>query len=334
MGITMEEDPSTEAGCESVLEGTEAADSTHSTGVPQPAGESSSIGAPMVEAHASVGDLSPFGADSGSAVRAPDSFVYAIGRVEPRFPSLAVEKEFAQIASRDSTEGLTDRETLQKVISDRSNRYLARQLCWVFLIENLENYILIPNDPADYDLLIEAVRAEPRRDDLDVVIGTLGPLAPPGACGGLDVPVVVFDQLYSFDRDSLVSSVPRPESIAQKGDARFRAAVGELADRIMQMTDNAGATDEHRALNYLAVRYPAIYAMAAEAHARNASPTGVEVRPSRISDVRVIVDVIFSQTHRETDVTEKSFVRVDVTEEFPFLVSKLAPFYELNYNRR
>ena len=32
----------------------------------------------------------------------------------------------------------------------------------------------------------------------------------------------------------------------------------------MQMTDNAGATDEHRALNYLAMRYPAIYAKAAE----------------------------------------------------------------------
>jgi hypothetical protein len=334
MGATMEEDPSTEAGGEPVLESTEAADSTHSTEAPQSAGRSASIGTPMVEPHASVADVSPFGADSSSAVRTPDSFVYAIGRVEPRFPSLAVEKEFAQIASRDSTEGLTDRETLQKVVADRANRYLARQLCWVFLIENLENYVLIPNDPADYDLLVEAVRAEPRRDDLDVVIGTLGPLAPPGACGGLDVPVVVFDQLYSFDRDSLVSSVPRPDSIAQKGDARFRAAVGELADRIMQMTDNAGATDEHRALNYLAVRYPAIYAMAAEAHARNASPTGVDVRPSRISDVRTIVDVIFSQTHRETDVTEKSFVRVDVTEEFPFLVSKMAPFYELNYNRR
>ena len=334
MGTTMEEDPRTETGCESVLEGAEAADPTHSTGVPQSAEQSPVIGTPTVEAHASAGDLSPFGADSGSAVRAPDSFVYAIGRVEPRFPSLAVEKEFAQIASRDDTDGLTDRETLQKVISDRSNRYLARQLCWVFLVENLENYVLIPNDPADYDLLIEAVRAEPRRDDLDVVIGTLGPLAPPGTCGGLDVPVVVFDQLYSFDRDSLVSSVPRPGSIDQKGDAKFRAAVGELADRIMQMTDNAGATDEHRALNYLAMRYPAIYAMAAEAHARNASPTGVEVRPSRISDVRVVVDVIFSQTHRETDVTEKSFVRVDVTEEFPFLVTKLAPFYELDYNRR
>jgi hypothetical protein len=27
-------------------------------------------------------------------------------------------------------------------------------------------------------------------------------------------------------------------------------------------------------------------------------------------------------------VTEKHFVRVDVTEEFPFLVTKLSPFYD------
>jgi hypothetical protein len=101
-----------------------------------------------------------------------------------------------------------------------------------------------------------------------------------------------------------------------------------LFDRILQVADNAGAIDEHRAVNYLAVRYPAIYARAAAANAGNASLTAVDVRPSRLSGARRIVDVVFSYTHRQTDVTEKYFVRVDVTEEFPFLVSKLSPFYE------
>jgi hypothetical protein len=76
------------------------------------------------------------------------------------------------------------------------------------------------------------------------------------------------------------------------------------------------------------VRHPAIYATASEAFGRNASLTGVEVRPSRLSGTRNIVDVIFSYTHRETDVTEKYFVRVDVTEEFPFLVTRLSPYYD------
>ena len=32
--------------------------------------------------------------------------------------------------------------------------------------------------------------------------------------------------------------------------------------------------------------------------------------------------------NRNTDFAEKSFVRVDVTEEFPFLVTKLSPYYD------
>ena len=74
------------------------------------------------------------------------------------------------------------------------------------------------------------------------------------------------------------------------------------------MTDNAGATDEHRALNYLAVRYQAIYANAAEAFAQNCSLTGVECTGLALSGTRNVVDVIFSYTNRNTDVEEKFFV--------------------------
>lgn len=96
----------------------------------------------------------------------------------------------------------------------------------------------------------------------------------------------------------------------------------------MQITDNAGATDDHRALNYLAMRYPAIYTRTAEAFAQSFSLTSVEVRPSPMAGTRKIVDVIFTYTNRNTDFKEKFAVRVDVTEEFPFLVSKLSPYYD------
>ena len=39
--------------------------------------------------------------------------------------------------------------------------------------------------------------------------------------------------------------------------------------------------------------------------------------------------MIFCYTNRRTDVTEKFFVRVDVTEMFPFLVTKLQPYYDI-----
>jgi PatG Domain len=253
------------------------------------------------------------------------SYVYAIGRIEPRFPRMSVEKEFSQATGRVATAGLTDRQTVPAVLSKRENRYLVRQLCWVVTIEGLETYILAPRDPGDFDLLIGALRPTPQPWDLDCVIGVRGPIAPPDMCNGLMVPIVAFDQIYSFDRDALIKAIPKPEKASAK---EFAPAAEELFDRIMQMTDNAGATDEHRALNYLAVRYQAIYAKAAEEFARNASLTGVDVLRSPLSGTRTVVDVIFSYTSRDTDVTEKFFVRVDVTEEFPFLVTKLSPYYD------
>jgi PatG Domain len=253
------------------------------------------------------------------------SFVYAIGRVEARFPNLAAEKEFAQATGRADTSGQTDQQTFHTVLSRRENRYLARQLCWVLTIQGQDTYLLAPRDPGDIDLLIEAIRPAPSPSDLDVVIGLRGPIAPPEMCNGLLVPIVVFDQIYSFDRDALVKAIPKPAGTTPK---QFNPAAGELFDRIMQMTDNAGATDEHRALNYLAMRYPAIYARAAEQFARDFSMNGVEVRPSSLNGTRNIVDVIFSYTNRNTDYMEKYFVRCDVTEEFPFLVTKMSPYYD------
>lgn len=263
--------------------------------------------------------------DMGSNGMGIASYVYAIGRVEARFPNLAAEKEFAQATGRADTAGKTDQQAFHEVLSQRQNRYLVRQLCWVLTVQGMETYLLQPRDPADFDMLIDAIRPAPAPQDIDVVIGVRGPIAPPEMCNGLMVPIVVFDQIYSFGRDELIKAIPKPEKMT---DEQFGPAAEELFDRIMHMTDNAGATDEHRALNYLAMRYPAIYSKAAEEFAENHALTGVEVRPSPLSSGRSIVEVIFSYTNRNTDFTEKYFVRCDVTEEFPFLVTKMSPYYE------
>ncbi len=179
---------------------------------------------------------------------AAHGFIYALGKIEARFPSQGVEKEFAQVAGRTPSKGKTDREMMQAVVSAPENRYLARQLCWVLTLQGLETYLLAPRDPVDFDLLIQTVRGTPQPNDLDVVIGLRGAIAPPDMCNGLMVPIVTFDQIYSFDRDALIKAIPRPPKMPAK---EFQSAAEELFDRIMQITDNAGATDEHRALNYL-----------------------------------------------------------------------------------
>jgi hypothetical protein len=252
------------------------------------------------------------------------SHIYALGQVRALFPSLGVEKEFSQVVGRSKTSGLSDKEVLHAVCSERENLYLVRQLCWVLSIEGLDTYILQPRDPADYGSLIGTLRATPTPSDMDLVVGVFSNNAPQQTCNGLRLPLIGFDKIYSFDRKSLLEAIPPPKGV--KGD-EFAAASNELLSRVLQMADNTGANDEDRALNYLVVRYPAIYAKTAEAYAGNKSLTAVDVRPSALSSARKIVDVILSFTDRGTDVCDKYFVRVDVTEEFPFLVTKLSPYY-------
>src|SRR5262245_27350951 len=165
---------------------------------------------------------------------ASPSYVYALGRIEPRFPNLSVEKEMAQATGRAETMGLTDRQALHGVLSERQNRYLVRNLCWVLTIEGLETYILRPHDPLDWDLLVEGIRPRPRPGDIDAVIGLRGAIAPPDLCNGLSVPIVLFSQIYSFDADSLIKSIPRPQGMTEK---QFTPAAEELFDRISQIAD-------------------------------------------------------------------------------------------------
>jgi hypothetical protein len=267
------------------------------------------------------------------AIGAPPSFVYAIGKIEPRFPRLSVEKEFAQAVGREVTTGLTDRQAFVAVLNQPGNRYLARQLCWVMTVQGMETYIVVPRDSVDTDLLVGSLRPNPNPGDLDVVIGTKGPIAPPDLCNGLQVPVVAFDQLYSFGRDELIQGIIQRVKTAAKvldtaRDSEFQAAAEEVFDRILQLADNAGSSDTHRALNYLGVRAPTIYQLAIDQHAQNSRLSAVTIRPSSLSGTRKLLNVIFAFTNRNTDVVEKFYTCVDVTDQFPFLVTKLTPTYD------
>lgn len=253
-----------------------------------------------------------------------NSHVYAIGTIQARFPSMGVEKEFVQAVKEGETSNLTNQQALYKILSQEDNRYLAREVCWVFTIENLDTYIIQPKSETELTHLIEAIKPV-KGVDCDVIIGMRGPIAPPEMCNGLQVPIVLCDRIYSFNVDDFINAIPKPKSMK---DATFKEAAQELFLRIMQMADNAGEMDEHRAVNYVALRYPAIYAQTMEMYAADKSLSGVDVRPSRISGTRRIVQVIFSYVDRNTDVPEKYFTRVDVTEKWPFLVTKLQPFYD------
>lgn len=253
-----------------------------------------------------------------------ESYIYAVGRIEARFPSLGVEKEFVQALKENQTAHLTDQQVLYEILKQEENRYLTREVCFVFTVENMDTYILRPATQFELRQLVEALKPA-KGLDCDVIVGVRGPTAPPEMCNGLQVPIVLCDRVYSFEVEEFLNAIPQPKNMV-KGD--FKNAARELFDRIMQLVDNVGEMDEHRAVNYIALRYPAIYSLALEMHALDRSLVRVDVQPSRLSGTRRVVNVIFSYVDRKTDVVDKHFIRVDVTEKFPFLVSKLQPFYD------
>src|SRR5690349_12052430 len=122
------------------------------------------------------------GKESLSHVKESLSYVYALGRIDARFPSLAVDREFAQARRRADTGGKTDQQVFHDVLSVPENRYLVRQMCWVFSVQGLETYILRPRDSMDFHLLAETVRSAPNLNDIDIVVGLRGPTAPPELC--------------------------------------------------------------------------------------------------------------------------------------------------------
>ena len=123
-----------------------------------------------------------------SKLNSSPSFVYAIGRIESRFPNMSVEQEFIQVQGRTETTRQSETEARRAILTSRQNRYLARKMCWVMTIEGIDTYILEPQNTDDLDLLIETLRAPPKRGvDLDLVIGWIGPLATPKLCNGLIV---------------------------------------------------------------------------------------------------------------------------------------------------
>jgi hypothetical protein len=256
-------------------------------------------------------------------------YVFAIGKIGFRFPNRSVEMELYQAIGqipKDESKGLSKHEIDFKTLTDPNYRYIARQLCWTLSIENLETYILLAKDPLDIDRLAQALRPNPDVGDIDVIIGTLGPISPPEFCNGLMLPTVMVDQVYSFDRDELLKSIPRKDGLNEK---QFKKTSAEIFNKIIQIADNAGSTDDHRAVNYLAVRYDEIYNTTQRMQDDNYILTRIEVHPSRLSGSRKVVNVVFTyENYINRSAARQYFVRVDVTEEFPFLISPMQEGFE------
>ncbi|MFI7099514.1 hypothetical protein ACIBK8_09165 [Streptomyces sp. NPDC050161] len=252
-------------------------------------------------------------------------YVYVLGRVHAVFPDMSIQREFLQAAGADDTTYTTDADALYGVLSAPENRYIARQMCYVLAVQGVDTYILEPSDPTVLDDLVEALRPVEDQRDLAVIVGHLGPVAPPHACQGLSVRIVDVLHVWAFDSKKLVQAIDRPKNTSGE---EFERSAQALLDRLLQLSDNAGTAPTERALTFLTVRDQEIYRKTNQKYNEGYTLSAVEAGPSRLTTgAQTVITVVFSYTHLKTNVTEKWFARVDVTGPFPFPVTPYQGYY-------
>lgn len=261
----------------------------------------------------------------------PQRYVYGLGTVTPRFPSQSLEKAFIDVIP-DKVANIepSNRERLYQVLKEPKNYYLAREMCWVFTVESVDTYLIEPRTDTELVALIDALQGPVRIPlvDIDVVIGVRGPLSEPTQCQGVQLPRVRMAHFYYFAVDDfladILKSTKKPSGVSE---AQQKTTARDLFMRLMQIGDNVGEMDEHRAVNYLALRYPEIYQLAFEQSRTGKTLKQVDVSYSPLSGTRHIVEVIFTYVDRQTSVPMSFFARVDVTGMYPFLVSPIQLYY-------
>lgn len=250
---------------------------------------------------------------------APPPDLYAIGRLEARFPSIGLEREFQHrlaVLPADERSG-TKKATLRRVL--QANPYLAVRMCYVLMVAGYPAFIVSLAGAYLRETLFSAIGDD---DQWCTIIGKVGPMASPGTCQGLLAPIAMADQIYSFSMENWLTSLRRrlekPLERHKMKPEMFDGIAGELFERIVHSTENLGATDAHRALNYALMQHPGIFLAAAERSGRSVLDR-IETRLIRGLGPRRLVAIVLTFLDSASGVPERLFCRVDVTEEWPFV---------------
>src|SRR5262249_15346251 len=147
---------------------------------------------------------------------------------------------------------------------------------WVFVNEAQDCFVIVPRDHHELLVLIEGFVSS-KDNSVIVVVGrsTLGTQWAPDT-GEPALPRFGADQFISFEMDGFVGRVPRPADLPEE---EFKNSVRTIFSRILRRSNNTGISDDHRALNYIALRYPAIFEVATRAAAKSLVLASIDARP-------------------------------------------------------
>jgi len=251
-----------------------------------------------------------------------EQYLYAIGHLDVRFPSLAIEREYQQRerAIPDLPQHPRNARLLAVL---QKNPHLSMRVSYILLIGGTPVFALTPSSGFLKDAFFKALEHSHEAEHFCAVIGRVGGFTDPASYGGLLLTLVAVDQLYPFAASEWVKGlkeVAKPALQSRKIEASgFQTVSQGIFREVMNMPDNIGMTDGHRALNYLLLQHPGMFLAAAERSGHLLDR--IETRVMQGVGGRRHVAVILSFLDRATNVPERVYCTVDITEEWPFVVA-------------
>jgi len=271
-----------------------------------------------------------------------DNFVYVTGFVNASFPGLSLEKELYQSlgpVDSKSLDGINDEVALDtlnqlpqlgsqlyKALKIPGHAYIAREMHWTLNnADDNEIYRLLPNSNQCLQALIAAispsgssVSSKARQPTRQVIIVGREVSSVTGSAD------IVVSHMFAIDTEALTRSIVQEQS----------PGVEELFGEILSLSANDGNTDAERALNYAVYNNPLIYrnsySKAYESRSKGPNPSGYQLENVRVvggaRSARVVAKVVFDYRGINSGAKQSWYCSVDVTGEYPFLVTPWARF--------
>ena len=259
------------------------------------------------------------------------TYIYALGIITPVFPDEGVQQEF-KFAAQELKQ---PQDAYYQVLSYKDPNgqqpyfYIAKSMRWVLEIDSVETYFLLPQSEFEFQELINSL--EPQKTTVDpltaIAVGVKGPKSPASFSRGISLPLVSLTQLFYFSYDTVISQISNTTNLETQ-------TVRDLLQQLQSMPNN-GSSDGGRALNYIAYRFPEVYSQANQM----INPTGnqssyflksIHTKPSNLEGNRRITDAIFSFQQFDTSEEKSFYCSIDVSGQFPFLVTPIRPFIPQN----
>ena len=258
-------------------------------------------------------------------------YVYVVGNMHAYFPNLSIEKEFYQacllsgvevsllenvndevsLAKLNSNASLN--ELLYKGLSKPENNYIAREMNWTF--NNTDSNEIYALQPLSDDKLIQFI----------------------AALGVSDQQIIMVGEWTEGERTLVSNLIPTKSSNLTKmidAEKNNESDFTELVDEILSLNANDGFQSSERGLNYLLYNNKQIYtesfSLCYKANQNGPNPNGyqlVSVEPITYwSGKRLIAKIIFHYQGINTGARQSWYSAVDVTGEYPFLLTKWKRF--------